>query len=199
MSIDAGRKETPDLEQLRERVRADRRATSAPLLIFGLVTVAFAATGWLWGNYVPAPLYWPLAGVVALVMLWCHGRLWAVRHGVGQGRQSLPVIAALIVAVSVLFFTAWWFVAFRPLLWPTAVLLAVAVRQHNQILARWAGGAAVVTTVIWLYSAFAPGRDATHGSLGLEYGFVLPVLLGAAGLILAVAGVVLRGRERGAA
>jgi hypothetical protein len=129
----------PDLDQLRERVRTDRRTVTAPLLV-----VLHAA---LWvGTVTPAArhlglfLYWPLASAAGLFALWSHARRIAEREGVGEGPRSYrPVALGYLVSLpllAILFVPAFFVGVFAPLVWPAAVLWAVARRQHSAELGR---------------------------------------------------------------
>ncbi|WP_045747511.1 hypothetical protein [Actinoplanes rectilineatus] len=85
-------------------------------------------------------LFWPLAGAVGLFALWLHGRRIAARDGIGEGSRSYrPIALGYLVSVPVLaltFVPAFLAGAFAPLVWPAAILLAAAIRQHSAALRR---------------------------------------------------------------
>jgi hypothetical protein len=149
-SVDAG--PPTDLDQLRARVRADRRTVSAPLLVFGALVLVHAlvlvllgvATNSAGARHSVLFVFWPLAGAVAVLALGRQARRIAERDGVGGGPRSyrrltvgyfvsLPLIVLLIVPVFI-------FGILGSLLWPAMMLAAVAARQRNRTL-RWAAGA----------------------------------------------------------
>jgi hypothetical protein len=137
-----------DLDQLRARVRADRRTVSAPLLVFGalilvhaLALVLLGATDSAGARHTVLFVFWPVAGAIAVLALSRQARRIAERDGVGGGPRSyrqltvgyfvsLPLIVLLILPVIV-------FGMIASLLWPAMMLAAVAKRQHNRTL-RWA-------------------------------------------------------------
>jgi hypothetical protein len=137
-----------DLDQLRARVRADRRTVSAPLLVFGalilvhaLALVLLGATDSAGARHSVLFVFWPVAGAIAVLALSRQARRIAERDGVGGGPRSyrqltvgyfvsLPLIVLLILPVIV-------FGMIASLLWPAMMLAAVAKRQHNRTL-RWA-------------------------------------------------------------
>ena len=148
----AGAGHLSDLDDLRARVRADRRTVSAPLLVFGALVLIHAvallllatATSSAGARHSVLFVYWPLAGAVGVLALSRHARRVAERDGVGGGPRSyrkltvgyfvsLPLIVVLILPVFV-------FGILGSLLWPAMMLAAVAARQHNRTL-RWAAGA----------------------------------------------------------
>src|SRR5262245_23515141 len=130
---------TQDLERLRAQVRADRRATSAPLLVFGGLVVGYAVAGPLLGGMgggVRHPgllVFWPVLSVIALLGLWMGSRRRAVRDGVGEGRPSYrTVTAGYVVAqvvIVVMFIPVLFVGVFLPLVWPAAVLTAIGTWQ----------------------------------------------------------------------
>jgi hypothetical protein len=135
-----------DLQQLRERVRVDRRTVSAPLLVFGVLVLGHSALEWLVAQvsngpsprHLTALVYWPLAGAVGLLALWMHARRVAAREGVGEGPRSYrPVALGYLVSlpvIAILLIPALFVGVFAPLVWPAAIFLAIGVRQHNQTL-----------------------------------------------------------------
>src|SRR5690349_10637922 len=88
--------ELADLEDLRARVRADRRTVSAPLVVFGALVVLHAAvlfwvattTSGAGARHTLLFLYWPFAGALAVFVLSRHARRIAERAGVGGGPRS---------------------------------------------------------------------------------------------------------------
>ena len=128
----------PDLDRLRARVRADQRVTSAPMLAFGALILAYAVIVGLGAGHLRAAgrhstllLYWPLATAVCLVSLRWSERRRAVQDGVGEGRRTYrSATRAYLVGLAlsaVLFIPALFIVlflgVFTPMVWPAAVFL----------------------------------------------------------------------------
>lgn len=182
--------ERQEFTRLRRRVRASRRATSVPLLTFGLVTLA-SATYLEVVRYlpVPHPLYWPITSLVTLLLLWGLDRRRAVRTGVGEGPRSVARMAAALAAGSVVVAAvAVSGSLLNPFLqilcWPTSVLLAVAVRQRNRTLTAWSGGVAALVLLGWTVDLFIPSVT------------TWPAPLAAGALLLVAGGLVQRADER---
>lgn len=154
----------PELDRLRARVRADQRATSAPLVVFGVLILLYPVldgplTGPLaaGGRHVALLAYWPVATAVGLVALWFAARHRARRDGVGAGRRDYGhatrryLIALLLIVLLML--PVLFVGVFAPLVWPAAVLAALAWWRHDTQLGRWAavtgvlGGTAAVLAV----------------------------------------------------
>src|SRR4051812_13451668 len=99
-----------DLDDLRARVRADRRTVAAPLLAFGLLTIGNVAATTLAAlagsaalTHSTALFYWPVATAVALLALWWYSRRLTVHKGVGPGDRPIRTIATgYLVALPVL-------------------------------------------------------------------------------------------------
>lgn len=182
MSLD----EQTELDQLRQRVRASRWATSGPLLVFGLTTMAFA--GYLvavnYYYFVPAPLFWPLCSLLALLVLWGIDRIRRDRTGVGAGRLPYGKVAAALIVVVVAGNLVWFYPLVKMLLWPATVLMIMALRQRNKPLALRSGIIGGVMIVGWFAGSVvtADWYDA--------------LIMGCGGLALTVAGLVERWRER---
>jgi hypothetical protein len=117
------------LEQLKVRARGDRRATSAPLLTFGAITLLGAPLGveWGWGW-----LYWLLAAPVGFGFLAWRQRWRAARTGVGGGHEPYVWLVlgwgAALVLLGLL-------ATLAPLMAITIGLLVVARWQDNRYLA----------------------------------------------------------------
>src|SRR3569833_2948302 len=85
-----------DLDQLRARVRADRRTVSAPLLVFGALILAHGvvlvllgvATNSAGARHSALFAFWPLAGAIAVRALSRQARRIAERGGVGGGPRN---------------------------------------------------------------------------------------------------------------
>jgi hypothetical protein len=181
MSIDERR----EFDRLRLRVRASRRATSEPLLIFGGATVLFAVyLATVAYYFVPAPLYWPLCSLVALLTLWGINRVRRGRVGVGEGRLTYGKAAAVLLGVIVVGNVIWFLPLAKMLLWPATVLTIVALRQRNKPLAVRSGIIGGAMIVGWFVEALVP----------IEW--FPAVMMGGGGLALIVAGLVERARER---
>ena len=174
-----------ELDRLRTRVRAGRRAGSAPMLVFGVAMLVFASyDGLVIFMFVPSPLYWPLCGLVALLTLWLIDRVRMRHSGVGEGRLSYRRAAAALV-LGVLAGNMLWFVPIvRSLLWPASILTIVALWQGNRRLAWWSGIIGGVVIANWFVDTL------------LLSSYHQPLYMGAAGVALALGGLAERSRER---
>ncbi|GAA4598663.1 fatty acid desaturase [Actinoplanes octamycinicus] len=172
-------------DELRERVRASRRATSAPLLVFGVTVVIFAGYDGLSDySFVPLPLFYVLCSVVALLALACIDRFRRRRTGVGAGRLSYGRTAAILLGVIVVGNLLWFYPFARQLLWPASVLTFMALWQRNKSLALRSGIIGTVMILGWL------------ASQPLPFDWLLPAVMAGGGLALVVTGLVERARER---
>lgn len=187
-----------ELERLRARVRADRRATSDPLLVFGALVVVFAVAGPVLGGlgagsrHLSLLVFWPVLTFFALLALWLGSRRRAARDGVGEGSPSYRTVTAgyvvsqvviVVVLIPVLFVGV-----FLPLVWPGAVLAAIGAWQRNRTL-----------VLLGVTTAVAGGLESLVVlRLGLppEWAWLQSVFYAVAGLALVVAGLVVRRRER---
>jgi hypothetical protein len=193
----------PDLDRLRARVRADQRATSAPMLVFGALIVGYAAIGGLYAGQLHAGsrhltllAYWPLATAVGLVALWWSARRRAGQDGVGEGRHTYrsatrAYLIALVLIV-VLFLPVLFIGVFTPMIWPAAVLAAVAAWQRNRLLGTWAAAIGV---------AGAAESVLVIASQGLSpaWWWLQPAVYTALGMALVAGGLVIGRRERATA
>lgn len=183
------------LEQLKSRARADRRATSAPLFTFGVLTLVGAPLaddlGWGW-------LYWLLAAPAGFGFLAWRQRWRAARTGVGGGHDPY---GWLVVGWALSLVVLGLLSAFAPLLGITAGLLVVARWQRNRYLAVCAVVLGVVGTLEVPFSAVSNRLYDLADALGLfrtESGYfswsrqLVVALLGA---FLLGAGLVARRRE----
>jgi fucose permease len=191
-----------DVRRLRERVRADRRTVTAPLVVLGVLILGHFALSALVaavtgpaGNHLTRLVYWPVAGAIGLAALWIHARRVAIRDGVGEGPRSyrpvtlgylisLPVIALLVVPV--LFIGV-----FASLVWPAAILLAIGIRQHSTTLKSVAKGLALAGIIEGLLAALS-------GAVGDTAGWVVIGLEAVAGLVLVIGALVQARRARAA-
>jgi hypothetical protein len=190
----------PDLDRLRTRVRANQRATSAPMLAFGALIVGYAAVGGLsagqlhaGGRHLTLLLYWPLATVVGLLALWWSARRRAGRDGIGEGRRTYRsatvayVIALVLIVVA--FLPVLFIGVFTPLIWPTAVLAVIASWRHDRLLGAWA-------VAIGAVGGAESGYVITNQGLGPSWWWLQPVVYTALGLALVFGGLVVGRRER---
>lgn len=191
----------PDLDRLRARVRADQRATSAPLVVFGaLIGVYAVADGPLagllaaGGRHVALLAYWPIATAVGLVVLWWAARRRTRHAGVGEGPRTYRhatrryLIALLLIVV--LFLPVLFVGVFAPLVWPAAVLAALGAWQRNKQLGRWAAATGVLGgTFAILAVAGSSGGDA-------GWWWLVSVGYGLFGVAVLLGGLLVRRRER---
>jgi hypothetical protein len=187
-----------DTERLRRRARADRHPSSVPLLVFASLTLLGAplAIAQLW------PLgqsYWLLAGPVGFVAVGWWYRRRQVRSGVGQGRGSWTIAGVSVLLALVLLPILW----ISPLPAVAAGLVAIAVLQRNAYLAVWAVLFGVLGTLEQFFVLSNRLYDlARWGGWFPEprdYGIVddlgQPIVYGALGVLLLVAGLVALHRE----
>jgi hypothetical protein len=126
------------VQRLRSTARGDRRPSSVPLVVFGVLTLGcapFAGDISLWRLF-----YWTVAGPAGLLAVAWWYRQRRVRHGVGAGRAPYGKAGLLLLA---------GFVLVLPLMavqLPTIglVLLVIAVRQRNAYLGAFAVAFAVI-------------------------------------------------------
>jgi hypothetical protein len=193
----------PDLDRLRARVRADQRATSAPMLAFGALIVGYAPIGGLFagqlhaeGRHLTVLLYWPLATTVGLVALWWSARRRAGQDGVGEGRRTyrsairaylIALVLIVVLCIPVLFIGV-----FTPMIWPAAVLAAIASWQRNRLLGTWAAATGVVGGAESVYVIVNQG-------LSSGWWWLQPVVYAALGSAMVAGGLVIGRRERAAA
>jgi len=178
-----------DVRRLRERVRADRQTVAAPLVVFGALIVGHTAlVAALTGpaaRHLALLLYWPLAGAIGLLALCSHAHRLAVREGVGEGPRSYrPVTLGYVVSlplIAVLFIPALFVGVWASLVWPAAILAAVAVRQHSRALKAVAAGLCAAGVVGGLLAFVQTGRGpgSAWAGLGLEAAVGLGLMIGA--------------------
>jgi hypothetical protein len=117
-----------EAHRLSGRARGDRRASSVPLLAFGLLTIVSAPlmnTFSLWRLF-----YWVIAGPAGLVFIAWYYRRRRIRTGTGSGRGSYARAALLLLGSFVLLIP----LLVVPLPAVAAVLAVLAVRQRNAYL-----------------------------------------------------------------
>jgi hypothetical protein len=188
-----------DLERLRAQVRADRRATSAPLFVFGWLVIGYAVAGPLLGGlgagvrHLALLVFWPVLTVLALLGLWVGSRRRAVREGVGEGRPSYRTMTAgyLVaqVVIVILLIPVLFVGVSLPLVWPAAVLTAIGAWQRNRMLALLGVATGVVGGLESLFVV-------VHQGLPPAWAWLQSVVYVLAGLALLAAGLVTRRRER---
>jgi|tagenome__1003787_1003787.scaffolds.fasta_scaffold20826958_3 hypothetical protein len=187
-----------DLERLRSRVRADRRATSAPPIAFGVLVIVYAIVSQFAGALGPAGrhvtvlTFWPVVTAATLLGLWWWSRRRTQREGVGEGRTSYRTMTAgylgallvtVLLAIPVLFIGV-----AVPLVWPGAVLIAIGAWQRNRNLSRLGMGLVLVAVLEAVLAAFLRGSP--------PWSWIVSVAYALAGLALLAAGLVIRGHER---
>jgi hypothetical protein len=183
-----------DIERLRERVRADRRTVTAPLIVFGglilvhAVLALLASSAGAGSRHLIALSYWPLAGAAGLLLLWIHAHRLAEREGVGEGPRSyrpltfgylvsLPLLALFLLPA---FFLGVW----APVVWPAAILFAVGVRQRNQTLKKVGKGLAAAGAVQLLLVLVAAAAGAGAAWAAFAVGPVAGLALIAAAFLM---------------
>lgn len=182
-----------DAVMLQERVRADRHATSYPLIVIGAVGVHYASST-LASSI--RPVYGvPLAFVVVWALQWRNER----RTGVGTGNDDALLVAFGVFLLVSLFQSASWQTLVSQdssqfdLLWvlsPAGIgLAAIGVRQRNRTLVAW-GGCTVAALVLGdlLDESYLQLRDSA-----ISYVELIPQL---AFLAVTVAGALAYRRER---
>src|SRR3954467_12014627 len=87
MTIAAG----PDLEALRDRVRATQHARSVPLLVIGALLVNYGVA-----SFAPHPVQWRYGAPLAFIVIWALGKLNETTSGVGPGRADYLVAAGIV-------------------------------------------------------------------------------------------------------
>lgn len=172
------------------------------MLAFGALIVGYAAIGSLYasqlyaeGRHLTLLLYWPLATTVGLVALWWSARRRANQDGVGEGRRTYRsatrAYLVTLVLIVVLFLPVVFIGVFTPLIWPAAVLVAVASWQRNRLLGTWGAAIGVAGGLESVYVMANPG-------LSPVWWWLQPVVCTALGLALVAGGLVIRRRERAA-
>jgi hypothetical protein len=187
-----GESDSPvDPEKLRDRVRADMRLSSVPLLVFGVLTILSIplANDPLWTF-----LFWPTAGPIGFIIIAVWYRMRRIRTGLGPGRGPYARIGAVLFAA---------FLLILPLIMVQLpaigiALLVIAVLQGNRYLAICAivfgvvGGLEIFGAFDdWLYQLgqplglFARGIDDASA-----------IIFATLGAFLMVAGLIALKRER---
>ncbi|MEU6080485.1 hypothetical protein [Streptomyces sp. NPDC047108] len=98
-------------EELRKRARADRRASSVPLIALGVIILLSAP--FTYGAGVDEVLYWYVAAPLGFVAIALWYRRRRTRTGVGSGRGAYGVAALCLVPGTLLAYLAlaYWYVA----------------------------------------------------------------------------------------
>ncbi len=182
------------LEQLKSRARADRRATSAPLFTFGVLTLIGAPLadnlGWGW-------LYWLMAAPVGFGFLAWRQRWRAARTGVGGGHDPYGwLVAGWVLSLVVLGLLA----AFAPMIAIATGLVVIARWQRNRYLAVCAVLFGVVGTLEVPFYAVSNRLYDVADALGLlpesgYFGWWRELVVALLGVFLLGAGVVALRRE----
>src|SRR3954451_2051585 len=88
----------PDLDAIRDRVRATQHARSLPLLVIGALLVNYAVV-----SFAPQPVSWRYGAPLAFLLLWAFGKLNEIKVGVGPGRADYLVASgAVFIATNLL-------------------------------------------------------------------------------------------------
>lgn len=209
------------LGNVRTRVRADRRATSTPLLVFGAVVLVGSSLqlllrptenldlltaelpAWIW----ILDGYWGASLLAAVVGLWWWQRRQLARLGVGPGVGfGLPVVLVLLNQLSWLqwlpplagyslpaFQVSY---LFNPLVVVGATLWVAGARQRNRVLCWWGvgmTGLGILDSVAWLVNS--SNDPASVLSVADVIGRVETLTYVVVGVALLVAGGVARWRR----
>lgn len=181
-----------EVEGVRRRARADRRATSLPLLVFGSLTLVGALLQTLTAPYPNYGLVFLGPIGFALVAL-CYRRR-EIRTGVGR-----PARSYLVAAVVTLLFVPSFVLLGSPVLSGLG-LLGIAAWQRDRYLGLWA----VVCGVVGGLEAFAvlsnrlyDVSDALgfHSDTSGYFSWSSSLVFGMLGLALVLAGLHARRRE----
>jgi hypothetical protein len=193
-----------DLESLKRRARADRRATSLPLLTFGAIALAGAAITAASGTVSNWTFfYWILAVPAGFGFLAWRQQRRAALTGVGGGNEpyrwfalGFPLLFVIPLGLLVITF---------PLAAIAAGLLYVAARQHNRYLGICAAVFGIVGTVEVSFAVVRNRLYEVTRALGFheeKYGYFSwadALALGLLAGFLLGAGLVARRRETRAA
>ncbi|MEV5787263.1 hypothetical protein AB0L42_40805 [Streptomyces sp. NPDC052287] len=185
-----------EAERLRKVARGARRPSSVPLLVFGALTLGYAAFAGdisIWSM-----LYWSVAGPAGLFLVAWWYRQRQFRTGVGPGRAPYAKAGLILLASFALI------IPLTAVQLPTVglVLLVLAVRQRNTYL----GVFAVAVTVMGILGTFTATLENAmyHAADGLgwfrqEYGYfdgAPTIITVTAALLLLAGGLVALQRER---
>ena len=117
-----------DLTRLKQQVRADRRATSIPLVVFGAIA-AFAAL-FRDPSHGAAWVYWALAVPVAFALVWGVYRRRENAEGVGTRATAYGRTAIAFAVVTVLMPTVFVFLG-APAAAAGVALAVIGLMQRN--------------------------------------------------------------------
>src|SRR4051794_18127494 len=187
----------PDLDALRDRVRATQHARSIPLLVIGALLVNYSVV-----SFAPQPVAWRYGAPLAFVLIWALGKLNETNVGVGSGRADyLIAAAAVFIATNLLlldtslregFNVHELFGAWVVIVGAAVAVLSFPARDRILLLA----GIAVIAAGVAM-ALFSPG-DAFFpitGADGRSRLWTLWLLAGPGG-VLGIAGLLLYRRER---
>lgn len=181
-----------EVDDVRQRARGDRRATSVPLLVFGGLTIVDALLRAASDPFRNLALVLLAPVGFALVALYYRRR----EIGTGVGRRSRPyAIAALVTLAAVPFMV----LLGAPVLVGIG-LLVIAVQQRNRYLGIWAVVYGVVGSLEALY-VFSNRLYEANEALGLNSGtsgyfsWSSSLVFGALGVVLVGAGLYARRKE----
>jgi hypothetical protein len=174
-----------DADDLRQRVRSERHATSYPLVAVGAIGFHYVSSEFV--GWIPLVYGLPLAFVIVWALQWRTERL----DGVGSGHDDTLMIAfAVFLGTSLVGSQNWfaftdsfgeWLYPAMYLLPPVAGLAAMSYRQRNPRLGAWAGFLLAALAVC------AASRDVGFG-WGDSYLNANIVVLQVAFLVAAIAG-----------
>lgn len=133
---------TIDIEELRDRARSDRHATSYPLVAVGAIGFHYFSFG-SFADFVPWLYVFPLSFVVVWLLQWRLER----KYGIGSGDDDALIIGCVVfVGTSLVSSETWSSIVPSttrqyPSVWviPTVVGLGlIAWRQRSRTLTAWA-------------------------------------------------------------
>src|SRR3954451_8202696 len=79
----------PDLDAIRDRVRATQHARSVPLLVIGALLVNYSVV-----SFASQPVAWRYGAPLAFVLIWVLGKVNETSVGVGSSRADYLIAAA---------------------------------------------------------------------------------------------------------
>ncbi|MDX2565385.1 hypothetical protein PV371_38220 [Streptomyces sp. TX20-6-3] len=132
-----------EVERLRRKARGDRRPTSVPLSILGVVTLLGAVSAHVFGHTTAGMVFWMAAGPMCFLAVAAYYRLQSARIGAGAGHSWYLWTGLLVIPLTVL--APFW--GFGGVTVMAFTLTWLAVIQRNTILTICAISFGVVGTL----------------------------------------------------